>query len=178
MKVKDEDLRRELEIALSRQDTQDNCAKRLGIKLEKFKNYIARARVHGIDAVLHCNKPHYYTDEFKLSVVHSVIEEKLPWEASMTRFNVDCQTIKNWVNKYLSGGEELLLSDNRGRPSKMGRKPKPKPEDFEPGSVEYLNLKIQMLERENELLKKAMPLIRETIRNRSRGKSGTGSSED
>lgn len=72
----------------------------------------------------------------------------------------------------------MLLADNRGGKSKMGRKPKPKLEDLDPNSMEYKDLKIQILERENELLRKSMPLIQDIIRNRSRGRSDTGSSED
>ena len=145
-------------------------------KLNSRIMYI-RARVHGIEAVLHSNRARGYTNGFKLSVVHSVIEEKLPWTAAGIRFNLRRDLIKSWVGKYITGGEEKLLTENRGR-HKMGRKPKPRLEDFEPGSIEYLRIENEKLKRENLLLKKAMPLIRDTIRNRSRGKSGTGSSED
>ena len=60
----------------------------------------------------------------------------------------------------------------------MGRKKKPRLEDYEPGSMEYLKLKVELLERENALLKKALPLVREKIRSRSQGRSGTSSSEN
>ena len=60
----------------------------------------------------------------------------------------------------------------------MGRKKKPRLEDYEPGSMEYLKLENELLRRENELLRKALPLVREKIRNRSHAKSGTSSSEN
>ena len=44
--------------------------------------------------------------------------------------------------------------------------------------MEYLKLKVELLERENALLKKALPLVREKIRSRSQGRSDTSSSEN
>ena len=85
MKVEDEDLRRELEIALEGHDTISGCRMRLGLSRNEFKDYVYRARVHGIEAVLHCNRARGYTDAFRLSVVHSVIEEKLPWTTARWR---------------------------------------------------------------------------------------------
>ena len=80
-------------------------------KLNSRIMYI-RARVHGIEAVLHSNRARGYTDGFKLSVVHSVIEEKLPWTAAGIRFNLRRDLIKSWVGKYLTGGEEKLKREN------------------------------------------------------------------
>ena len=112
MKVEDEDLRRELEIALEGHDTISGCIRRLGLSQTEFKNYVYRARVHGIEAVLHSNRARGYTDGFKLSVVHSVIEEKLSWTAAGIRFNLRRDLIKSWVGKYLTGGEEKLKREN------------------------------------------------------------------
>ena len=78
MKIRDEDLRRELQIALEGRDSHSKCAFRLGMRNDNFKELLSRARVHGIDAVLHCNTPRGYTDEFKLKVVHSAVLEGMP----------------------------------------------------------------------------------------------------
>ena len=177
MKVREEDLRRELEIALSGKDSQPRCSARLGMRLNSFKQLLRRARIHGVDAVLHSNMPKMYTDSFKLEVVNSVINESLTLGSAGARYNLAECTIKAWVRKYQEGGEEALLENGRGRPP-MGRKKKPRLEDYEPGSMEYLKLKVELLERENLLLKKALPLVQEKIRNRSRAKSGTSSSEN
>ena len=177
MKIKEEDLRRELEVALSGKDSQPSCSFRLGMRLNRFKQLLRRARIHGIDAVLHSNMAGSYTDEFKLTVVNSVINEPLSMEEAGARYNLRGSTIKSWVKKYQEGGEETLLEDGRGRPG-MGRKKKPRLEDYEPGTMEYLRLENEILKRENELLKKALPLVREKIRSRSRAKSGTSSSEN
>lgn len=65
------------------------------------------------------------------------------------------------------------MQNNRRR-----RKPKPRLEDYEPGSIEYLRLENELLKREIELQKRAIPLIEEIIRNRPRKKSDSDSSED
>ena len=57
----------------------------------------------------------------------------------------------------------------------MGRKPKPKLSDYEPGTLEYLKLENEMMKREL-LLKKALPLIQESERRTSGGKKSTGTS--
>ena len=177
MKIKDEDLRRELEIAITGKDTQRACARRLGMRCNNFKMLLARARVHGIGAVLHQNMPKGYADSFKLEVVNSVLVDGNPIGRTAVRYNLNHSTVLEWKRKYEEGGESRLLEDNRGRYS-MGRKKKPRLEDYEPGSMEYLKLKVELLERENALLKKALPLVREKIRSRSQGRSGTSSSEN
>ena len=177
MKVREEDLRRELEIALSRKDSQPSCAVRLGMRLSKFKQLLRRARMHGVSAVLHSNMPKAYADSFKLDVVNSVLNESLTLSTAGARYNLNESTAKTWVRKYQEGGEALLLEDGRGRRG-MGRKRKPRLEDYESGSIEYLKLENELLKRENLLLKKALPLVREKIRSRSRAESGTSSSEN
>ena len=174
--IREEDLKKELEIAIQGKDFQTSCAKRLGINYSSFKKLLHRARIHGVDAVLHSNMPNEYTDEFKLNVVNSVVSEGMPFETAGVKYNIGHSLVQTWVEKYKEGGSELLLSDGRGR--KMGRRPKPKLEDYEVGSLGYYKLKSEQLERENLLLKKALPLVRDALRNRSKGKSNTGSSEN
>ena len=115
MKVREEDLRRELEIALSGKDSQPRCAARLGIRLNKFKQLLRRARMHGVSAVLHSNMPKAYADSFKLDVVNSVLNESLTLGTAGARYNLDECTVNTWVRKYQEGGESLLLDDGRGR---------------------------------------------------------------
>ena len=177
MKVMEEDLRRELEIALAGKDSQSRCAKRLGIRLGSFKELLRRARIHGVSALLHSNLPKAYDDSFKLRVVNSVLSESLTIGTAGARYNLNECTINTWLRKYREGGETLLLEDGRGRRG-MGRKKKPRLEDYEPGSTEYLKLQVELLKRENALLKKALPLVREKIRSRSSAKSDTSSLEN
>lgn len=175
MKLREEDLKRELETAISGKDAQTQCARRLGVSRRTFLRLLARARAHGVYAVLHSNRPKAYAATFKLAVVHSVVGDGLTKDSVATKYNLNYGTVGDWVRKYEQGGESCLLEDRRGRPG-MGRKKKPKLEDYEPGSLEYLKLENELLRRENELLKKALPLVQEKIRSRSQGKSGTSSS--
>ena len=98
--------------------------------------------------------------------------------SAAAKCNLRIGTVHAWVRKYLEGGEERLLSDNRGRTGSMGRKRNPRLEDFEPGSLEYYKFKAEKLERECLLLKKALPLVREMLKDRSQDSSDTGSSEN
>lgn len=177
MKVKEEDLRRELLKAINGEDLIVNCTRRLGIRLNNFKAKLYRARIHGIDAVLHSNCNGSYSDSFKLEVVNSILQG-MPNHAVAVTFNIDEMTVSNWVRKFTSGGTEALLDDKRGRKPNMGRKPKPKLSDYESGSLEYLKLENEMLKRELLLLKKAMPLIQKSEQRTLREKKSTETSRN
>lgn len=174
MRIKDEDLRRELLKVMNGEDSIINCSRRLGMTHSRFKDKLYQARIHGVEAVLHRNIKIGYSDSLKLEVVESVMQGMTKHAAAM-RYNIAECVVLTWMKKFMEGGEEALLADNRGRP-KMGRKPKPKLSDYEPGSVEYLKLENEMLRRENLLLKKALPLIQESERRTLRGKRSTETS--
>lgn len=76
--------------------------------------------------------------------------------AAARTYNISESTLDVWLRKYAEGGQEALLEDNRGRKPSMGRKPKPKLSDYEPGSLEYLKLENEMMKRELLLLKSRM----------------------
>ena len=96
--------------------------------------------------------------------------------AAAIKYNLTECVVGGWIRKFVEGGEDALLADNRGRSRKMGRKPKPKLSDYEPGSIEYLKLENEMLRRELLLIKKALPLIQESERRTLREKRSTGTS--
>ena len=77
MKVKEEDLRRELLKAINGEDLIINCARSLGIRLNNFKCKLYTARIHGIESVLHSNRPGRYSDDLKLEVVDSLMKGML-----------------------------------------------------------------------------------------------------
>ena len=99
MKVKEEDLRRELETALQGKDTQNNCARRIEIDSGDFRKLLGRVRIHGIDAVLHSNALYQYTDDFKLNVVNSVLSGEMPIRAAEREFNVNASVISSSCHK-------------------------------------------------------------------------------
>ena len=172
MKVEDEDVRRELLKAVNGEGLIINCARWLGIRLDSFKRKLNTARIHGIESVLHSNRPGGYSDDLKLEVVDSLMKGMTKHAAART-YNISESTLNVWLRKYAEGGQEALLEDNRGRKRSMGRKPKPKLSDYEPGSLEYLRLENEMMKRELLLLKKAMPLIQESERRTLKGKNST-----
>ena len=66
MKVKEEDLRRELLKAINGEDLINNYARRLGFRLDSFKCKLSTARIHEIESVLHSNRPGGYSDDLNL----------------------------------------------------------------------------------------------------------------
>ena len=156
MKLKEEDLKRELALVLCGKSSCSFCARVLGVNIQTVKKLAARARLHGVDAVLHSNRTGKYEDSFKLEVVQSIINGVHTESSAAAVFNLRGSTVSCWLEKYERGGEAGLLEDRRGRRS-MGRKKKPRLEDFEPGSMEYIKLENELLKRENALLKKLCP---------------------
>lgn len=84
MKVKEEDLRRELLKAINGEDLIINCARRLGIRLDNFECRLYTARIHGIESVLHSNRPGGYSDDLKLEVVDSLMKGMTKHAAART----------------------------------------------------------------------------------------------
>ena len=89
MKIKEEDLRRELEKALKHEASIANCASRLQCRRSYFDLLACRARAHGIDAVMHSNASRAYADGFKLDVVHYVLAEGHTESSAAIRYNLD-----------------------------------------------------------------------------------------
>ena len=112
MKVKEEDLRRELLKAINGEDLIINCARRLGLRLNNFKCKLYTARIHGIESVLHSNRPGGYSDDLKLEVVSSLMKGMTKHAAARTH-NISEPTLNVWLRKYAEGGQEALLEDNR-----------------------------------------------------------------
>ena len=92
MKVKEEDLRRELLKAINGEDLIINCARRLGIRLNNFKCKLYTARIHGIESVLHSNRPGGYSDDLKLEVVDSLMKGMTKHAAART-YNITKSTL-------------------------------------------------------------------------------------
>ena len=107
MKVKEEDLRRELLKAINGEDLINNCARRLGIRLNNFKCKLYTARIHGIESVLHSNRPGRYSDDLKLEVVDSLMKG-MPRHAVARTYNITESTLNVWLKKYAEGGREAL----------------------------------------------------------------------
>ena len=120
MKVKEEDLRREILKAINGEVLIINCARRLGIRLDSFKCKLNTARIHGIDSVLHSNRPGGYSDDLKLEVVDSLIKGMTKHAVERT-YNITKSTLNVWLRKYAESGQEALLEDNSVRANRKGK---------------------------------------------------------
>lgn len=99
-----------------------------------------------------------YPFETKLAVVKAHLEDGLTTAEVMKQYYIKNETqVNNWCAKYRLLGEQGLLFTKRGRPRKdevKGSKPAEEP----------LWKKIQMLEMENDLLKKFLEEERRWLR--------------
>ena len=95
-----------------------------------------------------------YSFETKLAAVKAYKEEGLPQKEVMARFGiVSSSSIKIWCRLYARGGEDAL------RPKPKGRRRKPENNPFRELTVEeQLRRRIEELEAENAVLKKAAAL--------------------
>lgn len=142
-----------------------------------FQELVQRARIHGIESVLHNVRNKEYPDQFKIDVVKEVEAVQSVREVAI-KYNVTYIVVRNWCRKYSEGGIDELLNDRRGRPLK---KNKPETQQSEKtGSqtrlhteAEYRELekRLRHAEMENEFLKKLDALVQERIERERQRKS-------
>ena len=120
MKVKEEDLRRELLKAINGEDLIINCARRLGIRLNNFKCKLYTARIHGIESVLHSNRPGGYSDDLKLEVVDSLMKGMTKHAAART-YNISESTLDVWLRKIRRRRAGGTPGRQQGEEAKYGK---------------------------------------------------------
>lgn len=146
--------KRELETALAGKDTAGRCAARLGVRCDTFNRRLAKARVHGVEAVLPSlpGKNRVFSGDFKLEVVNCVLSEKLAWRVASTKYNLEPRVIKNWVAKYLKCGFTGLFAKDE---IQMARKKIPEIDDLDAALLASLKIKNAHLEQEKRIAKAA-----------------------